>query len=269
VTITPAKGKRFPRNVLVSIRRAPPIFGGGLLDSIDDATLQSLAAQQAGNGGPVSGRPNIVWNLATRSTSVGKFGFKAAAPSLRQQIANAYATDMGVSNPLVRGTDKTPDIPDSILSATTFFNATLAVPQARNQDSPNVLHGRDLFQSAGCADCHAMTLTTGKGAIGELSGQIIHPFTDLLLHDMGPGLADNRPEFQAGPSEWKTTPLWGIGLTQQVMQKATQNYLHDGRARSLEEAILWHGGEADSARNNFVSLNAQDRQALIEFLQSL
>lgn len=269
LTIRPAKGKKLSKKVMTSIRRAPPVFGAGLLEAIDEATMRTLEAQQEQAGAGISGRPNVVWNLTSKNTSVGKFGFKAAAPSLVQQIANAYSTDMGVTNPLVRLGDKHPEIPQRILSSTTFYVQTLAVPRARNQDSLNVIHGKDLFQSVGCSSCHVMTITTGQASLPQLSSQTIHPFTDLLLHDMGSGLADNRPEFEASGTEWKTAPLWGIGLTPITISGGAPSYLHDGRARTLEEAILWHGGEAQNANTQFQSLSSADRSDLITFLQSL
>lgn len=258
-----------PRGTLTSLRRAPPVFGSGLLDAVSDTEILSRADPADENGDGISGRGNVVWNVQTRSMSVGRFGFKASSPTLRQQVAAAYATDMGVTNPLFKRGSKTPDISAAILDATTFYSATLGVPMARDQNDPTVTRGRALFSQFGCHSCHTPTLTTGSGSHPALSRQTIHPFTDLLLHDMGEGLADHRPDFEATGTEWRTTPLWGIGLTEQVLNGRPATYLHDGRARSLEEAILWHGGEASGAQARFKESAAADRETLIAFLRSL
>ncbi|MEN9845079.1 MAG: hypothetical protein RIS36_226 [Pseudomonadota bacterium] len=258
-----------PRGTLTSLRRAPPVFGSGLLDAVSDTEILSRADPADTNGDGISGRANVVWNLQTRSMTIGRFGFKASSPTLRQQVAAAYATDMGITNPLFKRGSKAPDISAAILDATTFYSATLGVPMARDQNDPTVMRGRTLFSQFGCHSCHTPTLTTGSGSHPALSQQTIHPFTDLLLHDMGEGLADHRPDFTATGSEWRTTPLWGIGLTEQVLNGRAATYLHDGRARSLEEAILWHGGEASGAQSRFKESAAVERGALITFLRSL
>lgn len=258
-----------PRGVLTSLRRAPPIFGTGLLDAVSDAEILSRADPFDLNSDGISGRANTVWDVQTRATAVGRFGFKASTPNLRQQVAAAYATDMGVTNPLFKRGTKTPEIPARILDATTFYSATLGVPMARDQSDPTVIFGRALFTQFGCHSCHTPTLTTGPGLHPALSNQTIHPFSDLLLHDMGEGLADHRPDFSATGNEWRTTPLWGIGLTEQVLKGRPATYLHDGRARSIEEAILWHGGEASAAQSRFRAASVTEREALIRFLRSL
>jgi CxxC motif-containing protein (DUF1111 family) len=258
-----------PRGILTSLRRAPPVFGAGLLDAVSDLEITRRADPTDADGDGISGRANVVWNAQSGANAIGRFGFKAATPTLRQQVAAAYATDMGVTNSLFKGGRKAAEISDEILGATTFYSATLGVPMARNQSDPTVLQGRQLFAQLGCASCHSPTLTTGSVENAALSGQTIHPFSDLLLHDMGDGLADNRPEFLANGSEWRTTPLWGIGLTEQVLNGKPATYLHDGRARSLEEAILWHAGEASGSREGFKQKNSSERAALIQFLRSL
>lgn len=263
------KGKVFPLTAMTSLRRAPPVFGTGLLDSIDDPTINSLADPDDADSNGISGRPNQVWNIKTKSASIGRFGFKAGAPNAAQQIATAYAIDMGVTNPLVRITRNAPDIPKRILNSTIFYTRTLAVPHSRSVDAVKEATGLTLFNTLHCNSCHLQSITTGASNIPELAHQTIHPFTDLLLHDMGPGLADDRPEFLASGSEWRTTPLWGIGLTATVLVGASENYLHDGRARTLEEAILWHGGEAGQASTEFKALNVDQRDSLISFLRSL
>ena len=258
-----------PHGMLTSLRRAPPIFGAGLLDAVSDAEILSRADPLDVDGDGISGRPNTVWDVQRRATVLGRFGFKASSPTLRQQVAAAYATDMGVTNPLFKRGTKTPEISSTILDATTFYSASLGVPMARDQNDPTVTQGRALFTQFGCHSCHTPTLTTGAGAHPFLSQQTIHPFSDLLLHDMGEGLADHRPDFSASGTEWRTTPLWGIGLTEQVLNGRPATYLHDGRARSLEEAILWHGGEASAAQARFRAASAPERDALIRFLRGL
>lgn len=264
-----SKGKKLPTDIMMSLRRPPPIFGSGLIDAIDVGTLRVLADPEDLNHDGISGKVNVVWEVARKRLSVGKFGFKAGAPSALQQIATAYAVDMGVTNPIVQLSDRAPDIDRQRLDRTVFYTQTLAVPRARYQNLPEVQLGKLLFTSLSCHGCHVMTLSTGQHLIPELSNQVIHPFSDFLLHDMGPDLADNRPEFSASGSEWRTTPLWGIGLTSLALNGGEVTYLHDGRARSLQEAIIWHDGEASRAKQGFLALGNDDRAALIAFLNSL
>jgi CxxC motif-containing protein (DUF1111 family) len=239
-----------------------------LLEAVPDDEIMQRADPDDADGNGISGRPNTVWSVDSGAFAVGKFGFKAGAPSLRQQVATAYAGDMGVTNPLFKERGRSVDIPARILDATTFYVSTLAVPRAREQSDPIVIRGKEIFSAFGCMDCHATGLRTGSAPIAALSNNLIHPFTDLLLHDMGEELADGRPEYRASGSEWRTAPLWGIGLADLVLSRAA-TYLHDGRARTLEEAILWHGGEASAARNSFIAANKSERDALIAFLRSL
>jgi len=256
-------------DTMSSIRLPPPVFGVGLLEAVPDSTLNQIADPTDSNNDGISGRMNIVWDISRKALRVGRFGRKAGAPTALQQIAGAYSTDMGVSNPLFRNAKLPSEINAAILGRTTFYVQTLGVPRARNQEDPDVISGKSLFFSLGCQACHTATLTTGPHAISEAANQIIHPFTDLLLHDMGEGLADNRPEFTATGSEWRTSPLWGIGLSELVMGNVESSYLHDGRARTLEEAILWHGGEGSQSRERFVQLSSAERYHLIQFLRSL
>jgi CxxC motif-containing protein (DUF1111 family) len=174
---------------------------------------------------------------------------------------------MGITNPLERNQAERPDITQETLEETNFYNQTLAFPVARNMNDPVVRRGKALFNGANCAACHISTLTTGRSSIAALSHKTIHPYTDLLLHDMGSGLADGRPDFAATGTEWRTAPLWGVGLAQQV--SPTVGFLHDGRARTLEEAILWHGGEAKQSRDRFVQMSKTDREALLKFLKAI
>jgi CxxC motif-containing protein (DUF1111 family) len=219
-----------------------------------------------------------VWDVAAGQTVTGRFGWKAEAPSLRQQIAGAYSEDMGVTSsvfpveacagqPQDDGLADEPEVSDAELDVLETFIRTLAVPARRNPDDPTTLRGEQLFVDIGCAGCHAPTLTTGTThPVPALRNQVIHPFTDLLLHDMGSGLTDNRTSFNASGAEWRTPPLWGLGLRDTV--NTSTRLLHDGRARTVAEAILWHGGEALAARDAFRALTAIDRQALLQFLSS-
>ena len=268
-----------PGDVELSPRVAPAVFGLGLLEAIPEATILAMADETDSDGDGISGKPNYVWDVQKNGQHLGKFGWKANQPTLLQQVASAYNDDMGVTTSLLpwensngqpqhdaRGDD--PELSDEILEAVTFYVQTLAVPARRNLDDPMVQRGEQLFERAQCSACHVPTLRTGAlPDVPAVSNQTIHPYTDLLLHDMGPGLADNRPDFLASGSEWRTPPLWGVGLVKVV--NGHTNFLHDGRARGLMEAILWHGGEADASRKAVQQMSASDRDALITFLESL
>lgn len=256
------------RGAMHSLRRSPPIHGSGLLEAIPAASIQAQADPSDQDGNGISGRVNKVWDVERATVRIGRFGFKATAPTLRQQVAAAYATDMGITNTLFHAAGEHPELTAEALDATTFYSATLGVPRAREQSAPEVQRGHQLFEEFGCGGCHRETFRTGSSTIPALSFQTIHPFTDLLLHDMGAGLADGRPEFEANGQEWRTSPLWGIGLADVVLRGAA-SYLHDGRARSLSEAILWHGGEGESSRELFRNATSQQRDELIRFLRSL
>ncbi len=267
LTITLPDGTPLPADALTSYRTAPRMIGLGLLEAIDEATLESLEDPDDADHDGISGRRNQVWNPLTQQTETGRFGWKANAPSLRVQAAGAAVNDMGLTNKLFPPSDGSDsDMNDLQLDQMTFMVSTIGVPAAATR-SPAAQRGRALFDSFGCAGCHVPTLVTGAHDIPQVAHQTIHPFTDLLLHDMGDGLADERPDFAASGTEWRTTPLWGIGLDQVV--RATVTFLHDGRARTLEEAILWHGGEAASAREAFRMAKASDRSELIAFLATL
>jgi CxxC motif-containing protein (DUF1111 family) len=220
---------------------------------------------------------------------LGRFGYKAGMPTVREQSAAAFAGDIGISTPLfpdnwgdcteaqadcraaIHGDDAGQggfEVDAEGLDLVTFYSRNLGVPARRNADAPQVLRGRDVFQETGCTSCHRPSFVTHRlEDQPEQSFQLIWPYTDMLLHNMGEGLADNRPEARATGTEWRTAPLWGIGLTEQVSGTAT--FLHDGRARNLLEAILWHSGEAQAARDRVVEMPAADRAALIRFLESL
>lgn len=269
-----------------SARIAPPMIGLGLLEAIpDEAILANAEAQAKANNG-ISGRPNQVWDDARQKTVMGRFGWKAGQPNLNQQNVHAFSGDMGLTTSLKpvddctdaqiackqapngNGPNGEPEVSDNILSLVLFYSRNLAVPARRDVNAPEVLTGKTLFYQAGCQSCHTPKYTTAANAAEpELANQVIRPYSDLLLHDMGDGLADNRSEFQASGREWRTPPLWGIGLTQAV--SGHTQFLHDGRARNLLEAVLWHGGEATAAQQQVLSFNAEQRTALLAFLNSL
>lgn len=267
-----------PGNLLVSPRVAPPIFGLGLLEAIPEGTIVGLSDPSDADGDGISGRPNYVADVADGTTALGRFGLKANTPNLLQQAAAAYSGDIGITSsyrPQESCAGQTPacpigpaDIADSVVEAVAFYTRTLGVPARRLLSDPSARRGEKVFKAARCSSCHVQTLKTGGfPGIPEVSNQTIHPYTDLLLHDMGPALADGRNDFLATGSEWRTPPLWGIGLTQLV--NGHTNFLHDGRARSLLEAIMWHGGEASTAREYVRQLPPADREALLRFLGSL
>lgn len=267
--------------LMMSPRIAPQLPGVGLLEVVPEDDILALADPDDSDSNGVSGRPNVVWDFLTEEINLGRFGWKANVPTLLQQNASAFLGDIGITSPifpvsncspvetdcLAAPDGGSPEVDDLKLERVTFYTQTLAVPARRNVEDPTVTAGEELFVEIGCGSCHVANLTTGSSDIPELSDQLIHAYTDLLLHDMGPGLADNRPDFEASGQEWRTAPLWGIGLVEIV--NGHTRFLHDGRARSIEEAILWHGGEAESARLGFTSLTDDQVDALIAFLGSL
>lgn len=267
--------------VMTSPRIAPQLPGVGLLEEVPEDDILALADPDDSDGDGISGRPNLVWDSLANEIRLGRFGWKANVPTLMQQNASAFLGDIGITSPLFAETNCTPpeveclaapnggspEVDDLKLDRVAFYTRTLAVPARRDVEDPAVIEGENLFAEIGCASCHVASLTTGSSSIPELSNQVIHAYTDLLLHDMGPGLADGRPDFEASGQEWRTAPLWGIGLIETV--NGHTRLLHDGRARSIEEAILWHGGEAEAARASFTSLTADQVDALIAFLESL
>ena len=259
-------GSSFGPDVRMSFRQSLGVFGLGLLEAVPEATLRALADPDDADGDGISGRVNLVWDAEQQATVVGRFGHKATVPTLRQQVAAAFAGDIGLSNKLLPEPDGERDLADGQFDETVLFVSVLSVPAAAPQDAA-ARRGRQLFGDFGCAGCHVPTLVTGDSAILPLAHQTIHPYTDLLLHDVGDRLTDARRDFTAQGVEWRTPPLWGIGLVQVVQRGAT--FLHDGRARTLAEAILWHGGEAQAAREAFRLASKQERDALIGFLQTL
>ncbi len=267
---------------LVSPRVANQMIGVGLLEAVPAATILALADPDDTDGDGISGRPNVVWDVQNSELVLGRFGWKANEPSVLQQTAGAFLGDIGITTPLFTQEncpDAAPDCrtavtggapeiePDDFMKVV-LYASSLAVPARRDWADPVVLQGKALFHEIGCAACHTPRLETGEyPTIPALANQTIRPYTDLLLHDMGDGLADGRPDFQATGSEWRTPPLWGIGLIETVNGHTT--FLHDGRARNLLEAILWHGGEAEAVRDAFTRLSRAEREALLRFLNSL
>lgn len=268
-------------DVQTSLRIAQPLPGLGLLEAVPDSTLLAIAAAQKQQG--VNGRPNFVWDDINQREALGRFGWKANEPSIRQQIAAAFLGDLGVTSSLygdencppvqedcaAQPPGNQPELIDLDWEQLTFWTQALAVPARRNVDDPQFQQGEKLFAEAKCATCHVPELRTAPEfePLPQLADQTIRPYTDLLLHDMGEGLADGRPDFHAGPRDWRTPPLWGLGLTETVSGEVA--LLHDGRARTVTEAILWHGGEATDARDAFRAMSKEQRNALLRFLDSI
>jgi CxxC motif-containing protein (DUF1111 family) len=269
---------------MISPRVASQMIGLGLIEAVPEADVLALADPDDADGDGISGRPNIVWSAAAGRPMLGRFGHKAGEASIRDQASAAFAGDIGISTSLhpdgsgdcteaqaaCRGlpVGGEPEADDTVLDLVTFYSRNLAVPARRDPGDRQVLKGKRVFYAAGCPACHQPKFVTDRlDGQPEQSFQLIWPYTDLLLHDMGEGLADGRPEARATGSEWRTAPLWGIGLTETVTGRAS--YLHDGRARTLMEAILWHGGEAQTARDTVAQLPKAEREALIRFLESL
>lgn len=266
----------------ISARLAQPIIGVGLLEAIPESELLRIADPDDGDGDGVSGRPN-----RTRGDNgerpLGRFGWKASQPSVLAQTVAAAHAEMGLTTtsrprasctPVQRGCleaaarTASPELSDADLARLVFFQRALGVPARRATTGPLVIRGAELFASSGCATCHRPAWRIESVADRPaLMGATIHPFTDLLLHDMGANLADGRPDEEASGAEWRTPPLWGLSRTREVVGEVA--LLHDGRARSIEEAILWHGGEADAAREGFKRLALADREALLAFLGTL
>ena len=268
-----------PAVIMLSPRIATPVFGLGLLEGISEANLLAQEDLNDANGDGISGKANYVWDPFLKQTKIGRFGWKANSSSILVQCASAYVEDMGITNYVFPnetgfnqsngqdGLNDDPEISNAILDAVTLYCQTLAVPAARNINNLDVRRGAKTFEEISCVKCHTPKQQSGYNAIASISNQTFYPYTDLLLHDMGSGLADNRPDYLATGNEWKTRPLWGIGLTQIVNGHTT--FLHDGRARNVTEAIMWHGGEAQNSRAQFKQLSLQKRNELLAFINSL
>ncbi|MCO5143153.1 MAG: c-type cytochrome [Oligoflexia bacterium] len=271
-----------PMKARFSPRQAPQLAGIGLLEAIREEDILAQADPKDLDQDGISGRPNFVDDLIANTKRIGRFGWKAGQPTLIQQNAAAFNGDLGITSNLFPKDDCTatqtkclsapnggdPELSDHILSRVTTYTQLLAVPQRRIHDPESVERGEKIFQQIQCAKCHTPSYVTGSDhPIDLLRDQKIYPYTDLLLHDMGMELADHRPEEGANGREWKTPPLWGLGLLQTVSKH--ENLLHDGRARGLEEAILWHGGEASASRDFYKKLSLSEREDLLTFLRSI
>jgi CxxC motif-containing protein (DUF1111 family) len=242
----------------------------GLLEAVPAHRIFALVDPADRDKDGISGRASFVPDLETGKYALGRFGWRATHPTLKQQTAAAFAHDMGMTNELFRDSDGAFEVPSDLLDQVRFYQQAAGVTPARDQNNSDVVAGKALFQRINCSGCHTMTLVTGESPYSGVANQVIHPFTDLLLHDMGVGLKDNRPEFSASGKEWRTPPLWGIGLAEVLtLSQKRIGFLHDGRARTIEEAILWHRGEAQRSRDAFKSLRRNEREQLITFLRSL
>lgn len=277
------------KDVMISPRLANPMIGLGLVEQIPAEDILALADAEDSDGDGISGKANWTIEPVSQSVMLGRFGWKAGMATIRSQSAAAFAGDVGISTPLVNlphgdCTERQVDClalptgeqerlgpseaPDPVLDLVTFYAQTLGVPERRDVGDPAVLRGKAAFYGAGCASCHVPKFVTGRTAENPAHRfQLIWPYSDFLLHDMGDGLADHRPEGLADGYEWRTPPLWGIGLTETVSGHTF--FLHDGRARNLVEAVLWHGGEAQAARDGFANMSQSTRDDLIAFLESL
>ena len=268
-------------DILISPRVAPAMVGLGLLEAIPASALESLADPNDNDGDGISGRVNRVWDVERQTRVVGRFGWKAEQPTIKQQSAGAFLGDIGITTSLFQSQSCTsaqvdcnsaisggaPELSNELLQRVDVYSRLLAVPARDRFKGEDVLRGKALFYEIGCAACHTPNHETGESDLIELENQSIWPYTDLLLHDMGPELADNRPVFDASGSEWRTPPLWGLRFYTTV--NGHNRLLHDGRARGVTEAILWHGGEASQSKTVFKELEKSDRNSLVHFVESL
>ncbi|MBC85859.1 MAG: thiol oxidoreductase [Bdellovibrionaceae bacterium] len=265
-----------------SPRVAPAMVGLGLLESVSESEILKWEDPDDNNKDHISGRAQKVLDIQSGKVVLGRFGWKAGQPTVLQQSAAAFAGDIGITSSLFPSENCTapqkqcleapnggsPELHESILESVAFYAKTLAVPLPKNLEDKNFIRGASIFKKIQCASCHRPQLKTGKQTeIPALSERTFTPYTDLLLHDMGEGLADHRPEAVANGREWRTAPLWGLGHIQQVNEHT--RLLHDGRARNIEEAILWHGGEAEFSKSRYIQLSKEQRQSLLFFLGSL
>jgi CxxC motif-containing protein (DUF1111 family) len=279
--------------VMLSPRVPPQLMGVGLIEAIPDADVLANAAAQAAAAGPIKGQPNRVWDAPSQQMLLGRFGWKANTGTLAHQSAGAFRGDIGITSVWAPEEACTPAQKDCLaaqggghgeaheidlktLEDVVFYQAVLAPAARRKPLDAQVLKGQALFAAAQCTVCHRPSYTTGQPPLAEkfprlssqaLVGHTIHPYTDLLLHDMGPALADGRPDFAASGRQWKTPPLWGIGLIKDV--NGHQRLLHDGRANGVLEAVLWHGGEAEAAQRRVLKMTPSERAALVKFVESL
>jgi len=275
-------------DTLIGPRVAPQMIGLGLLEAIHENDILAQADADDADGDGISGRPSWVTDLITGETVLGRFGWRASRPTVAQQSAAAFSNDMGLSNIwfpdghgdctaeqadcLAAPVGAAPgevEVAQELFDLVVFYSSHLAVPGRRDYDDPEVLAGKELFYEAGCTACHTPKYVTSNDSSvpDALSRQLIWPYTDLLLHDMGDGLADRTVDGDVADREWRTPPLWGIGLTETVSGHTL--LLHDGRARNLLEAVLWHGGEGEESRDAVIEMTPEERAALLRFLESL
>ncbi|MEZ5237854.1 MAG: di-heme oxidoredictase family protein [Microthrixaceae bacterium] len=268
-------------HLLIGPRLAPVVFGVGLLEAIPAEDIEAAADPDDADGDGISGRVNRVFEPRSGGSALGRFGWKSNVATVEAQTAGAFHGDIGITSLLAPRQNcpqqqracaaapagGQPELTDDRLESVTFYTRTLAVPAMRNLEDPAVQRGAELFGEFGCSSCHAPTQVTGDSDVDALADEEFHPYTDLLLHDMGDGLADGRPDFGASGSEWRTPPLWGIGLIEAV--NGHRFLLHDGRARDIPEAILWHGGEAEDSKERFRNAPRDRRDDLVAFLESL
>ncbi len=276
-------------DIMLSPRVAPQMIGLGLLEAVPEEQILANADPDDADGDGISGKPNWVWSRLHDKMMLGRFGWKASVPTIAEQTADAFSADIGLSTTLHPSgagectalqtkclnapSGNSPkyqnvEVGDELFDLVTFYSQNLAVPKRRDPDDPEILKGKALFYETGCVKCHQPKFLTGDVPDQpHLSNQLIYPYTDMLLHDMREGLADNRPDGEASGTEWRTPPLWGISLTETVSGHTL--FLHDGRARNLTEAIMWHDGEAKTARDALAALPKEDRERLLAFVNSL
>ncbi|WP_339854992.1 di-heme oxidoredictase family protein [uncultured Nisaea sp.] len=289
ITLTGPGYGPFREDLMISPRIASPMIGLGMLEALSEEDILSWADPDDRDGDGISGRGNRIRSKLGQEVMLGRFGWKANQATLKDQVTDAFSGDLGISSSLhpANAGDCTPaqtaciaapdggdarsgnvEVNDHLLDLVTFYSRNLAVPARRDVGNPAVLAGKKIFYGTGCIACHRPKYVTPRDPLRpEQSFQLVWPYTDMLLHDMGDGLADDRPDGFADGREWRTPPLWGIGLTKTV--SGHTHFLHDGRARNLLEAILWHGGEATTARNRVIALPTRDRENLLRFLNSL
>lgn len=269
-------------SIMISPRIGQQMIGLGLLEALDEAVILQYADEADADNDGISGKPNYVWDHELNQVRLGRFGWKANQPSLSQQTAGAFLGDLGITTPIF-GSNNCPGTQQACLDApnggepeielddfnkVVLYVSNLAVPARRNVNDSMVLEGKRVFNDIGCVKCHVSKLETGTHDVfPHLSNQVIWPYTDMLLHDMGDALADGRPDYLANGNEWRTPPLWGVGLIEKV--NGHTFFLHDGRARNLNEAILWHGGEAENVKGRYLELSKAEREAVLKFLESL
>ena len=266
--------------VMTSLRNTQAVYGMGYLEAVSEADILAIAKAQQAQG--LNGRPNYVRDDINKRVSLGRFGWKANQPSIKQQIAAAFHGDMGVTSSLyieencpeiqkacrAMPPGNKPELLDYAWDELTFWSVAVDAPAPRNTDSDIFKRGKDLFEKAQCHSCHLPELKTSTYPLmPHIANKTFSAYTDMLLHDMGEYLADGRPDFKAGPRDWRTAPLWGLGVSAQV--NGSTNLLHDGRARNVLEAILWHGGEAKKSRDAFSGFSKEEREALITFVNSI